>query len=45
MNTDRSVLSRFMNSGSGMSSKVLDRLAEVLDLHLVVGSKNGSAAK
>jgi hypothetical protein len=29
----------------GMSTKVLDRLAEVLDLHLVVESKNESAGK
>jgi hypothetical protein len=45
MNTDRSVLTRFMNNGTGMSTKVLDRLAELLDLHVVVGSKRDSAGK
>jgi ribosome-binding protein aMBF1 (putative translation factor) len=45
MNTQRSVLYRFMKYEAGMSTKVLDRLAEVLDLHVVVGSNRARAGK
>jgi hypothetical protein len=45
MNTGRNVLHRFMNYERGMSTKVLDRLAEVLDLHVADGSETESAGK
>jgi hypothetical protein len=35
--TNRSLLYRFMNYEKGLSTKTLDRLAEVLDLHVVTG--------
>jgi hypothetical protein len=43
MNTNRSMRYRFMNYETGISTKVLDRLAEVLDFHVVVGSARKSA--
>jgi hypothetical protein len=46
MNADRTSLYRFMSDKKkGISTKVLDRLAEVLDLHVVVGSEKVSAGK
>ena len=45
MNTVPTVLHRFMKNGRGVTTTVLDRLAEVLDLHVVVGSKRKGGGK
>ena len=37
MNVARSILSRFVHGQGGISTEKLDKLAEVLDLHVVVG--------
>jgi hypothetical protein len=39
MNAVPTVLHRFMNKQTGMTTTLLDRLAKVLDLRVVVGSK------
>jgi transcriptional regulator with XRE-family HTH domain len=36
-----STLSRFMSGERGLTLKCLDRLAELLDLHVVTGKKKG----
>jgi len=46
MNADRTSLYRFTtDKKKGISTKVLDRLAEVLDLHVVMGPERKSAGK
>ncbi|KAA3611890.1 MAG: XRE family transcriptional regulator [Planctomycetota bacterium] len=37
----QSVMSRFCHQQSGLSISTLDRLAEFLDLHVVVGASKG----
>jgi transcriptional regulator with XRE-family HTH domain len=39
LDIDPAMISRFMNARGGLSQAVLDRLCELLDLHIVKGGR------